>query len=913
MQLPPLHQLSLTWTKPEASFKRSRLQAAGLMLALPLALGILTAQSTTAQADSSKSWDCSVYPGPNTADLNAFLNTGCPDKLNWPKDPKPRMIGPVYDDKYYGVHGEDWGQVHYTQEVLDWMKAGRPDDKPLSDGTLIIKKQFGWKPGTTKPGEAAGWTVMYKQQAASYDGWLWGYIGEGTTKWDTLEAFTGYCVACHSVANNKELTFVAQRPLPPDEKEDWTGWKPEAFGTSKLGDAQGVASAHEEAQEDAPSARSLAAAKLQKPRSTPDPAFLDLFPQFAALDPSKVKTFPNQTNDHVPPSPHHSEDFVTSDICSGCHDANNLLANLRPNMMVELEGRNVNLSPYGEWSTSMMGLAGRDPIFHAQLESERRLHPELADVIDNTCSRCHGVMGKRQLEADSDGKELFTHDLFYKTGDSPEGRYGALARDGISCTTCHRIPQQDMAARSAFTGLFQVNDGKAIFGPYDDVAPYAMENGLGMTPKMGDHLNSSELCASCHVIKLPILKTDQKYTAEEFAQTQTGHEQTTYLEWVNSDFNAPDNPEKNQSCQSCHMTGVVTEFAPGSPDKPLKLSFKVANIQDSDYPEFANETDAKDREIKVREDYGRHTLAGANLFGQQLLQQFHEPLGINPDSPNISAYEDALPALELTARATKFQAQERSVRLAITNTETREGNLEVTTRVTSLVGHKLPSGVGFRRAFLTLEVLDKAGKPLWASGASNSLGVILDGQGQPLETEFSLTEWQPHHSVITRQDQVQIYEERHLNSADHLTTSFLALDQEVKDNRLLPKGWRGADSGRLTDEEYRAMKPCQRLSGSKDCQPLDDPAYHPGKGGWDELIYRIPLSEIPGAAKVQLSMNYQAIPPYYLRDRFEIGKGGPETARLHSFASHLTTEGTGIDNWKLRMADVTAPLELGSE
>ena len=30
----------------------------------------------------------------------------------------------------------------------------------------------------------------------------------------------------------------------------------------------------------------------------------------------------------------------------------------------------VNLSPYGEWRASPMGLAGRDPIFFAQLQSE---------------------------------------------------------------------------------------------------------------------------------------------------------------------------------------------------------------------------------------------------------------------------------------------------------------------------------------------------------------------------------------------------------------------------------------------------------------------------------------------------------------------------------------------------------------
>ena len=60
----------------------------------------------------------------------------------------------------------------------------------------------------------------------------------------------------------------------------------------------------------------------------------------------------------------------------------------------------INLSPYTEWRASMMGLAGRDPIFHGQLESEKSMRPSLTGFFDNTCYRCHGVMGQRQLEAD---------------------------------------------------------------------------------------------------------------------------------------------------------------------------------------------------------------------------------------------------------------------------------------------------------------------------------------------------------------------------------------------------------------------------------------------------------------------------------------------------------------------------------
>ena len=73
-------------------------------------------------------------------------------------------------------------------------------------------------------------------------------------------------------------------------------------------------------------------------------------------------------------------------------------------MILEPESANpVNVSPYGEWRWSPMGLAGRDPIFYAQLDSELAyLKDRKADqqAVINTCFRCHGVMGKRQLNID---------------------------------------------------------------------------------------------------------------------------------------------------------------------------------------------------------------------------------------------------------------------------------------------------------------------------------------------------------------------------------------------------------------------------------------------------------------------------------------------------------------------------------
>jgi hypothetical protein len=107
------------------------------------------------------------------------------------------------------------------------------------------------------------------------------------------------------------------------------------------------------------------------------------------------------------------------------------------------------------------GLAGRDPIFHAQLESEKRCWPSQTGFLDNTCYRCHGVMGQRQVELTSMNHfdiAWFTHCRTTRSDLSKgDAKYGALARDGISCDVCHRIAKEDLGKPSTFTGLFKVD------------------------------------------------------------------------------------------------------------------------------------------------------------------------------------------------------------------------------------------------------------------------------------------------------------------------------------------------------------------------------------------------------------------------------------------------------------------------
>ena len=126
---------------------------------------------------------------------------------------------------------------------------------------------------------------------------------------------------------------------------------------------------------------------------------------------------------------------------------------------------------------------------------------------------CHGVMGKRQLDDESQGGVGdFKLDFIQLTDRSdPNFKYGALARDGISCAVCHRVTPDNSSLpdflNNSTNGAFQVGRPDQIFGPYtnDQIVPYAMRNATGMKPLYNQYIKSSRLCGTCHTINLPVL------------------------------------------------------------------------------------------------------------------------------------------------------------------------------------------------------------------------------------------------------------------------------------------------------------------------------------------------------------------------------------------------------------------------
>jgi hypothetical protein len=816
------------------------------------------------------------FPEPDQAAVQAWLTGGC--YLDWPHDPEIRSSGPLVevdgqtedDSTHHRV------RIYYSPGVVAWLNAGRPATG-IPDGEAIVKEMYPTSDAGADADTLLGYSAILKYQDRSHDGWFWSIYFLNPGSMAPMGAFGySFCLTCHGSADNRELTFADLSHLEGslvEPQETITEPNQVRLTTSH---SQGWLDVDDEAV-------------LPVPLAAPDPDFVAQFPQLAQPAQPMALAFPSSGDDHLPVGPNGPDQFLTSGNCMGCHDASLLMDPQTPNMLVKGEnGTDVNVSPYGEWHASLMGLAGRDPVFHAQLESEKALRPSETAFLDDTCYRCHGVMGLRQLEIDQ-GRP-FQHDMVYAEPGTPNGKYGILARDGVSCTVCHHIAPEGLGTPETYTGHFNVGLATELYGPFTDVLPKPMQNALGITPRAGDQIRSAALCGSCHTVILPRLPTEEDPAATDpYANRRIpkGHEQSTYLEWRNSSYQnerEPVDASAAQTCQGCHMP---TTYA-GPDDAPL--AFRIANIEDASYPPVPNRLPDADLDLPVRRPYARHTLVGLNEVVMQMFQQQSDLLGVALRDPYVP--NDTMASLLLASQESRKLGR-RSANVALEAVRRRGGALEATVVVTNLAGHKLPSGVGFRRAYLDFQVLDAAGKVLWASGRTSPLGVILGPDDAPLVTEFSpdRTEIQPHHDLITSQDQVQVYEDRYLDSDGHLTTSFIGLAEEVKDNRLLPRGW----STTAPDTDF--LQP-SGING--------DPRYADGSGT-DAVQYRIPLTEVPGAARITVGLYYQSIPPYYLNERFDTASG-PETTRLYYIASHLNLADTAVAGWRMQLAEASARL-----
>ena len=885
-------------------------------------------------------------PLPSTLPLDAyekklynFLDKRAYRGLGWCVDKGVRDTGPYIDGRYYGTHPAV--RIFYSPKMMDWLvNGGRDQGRPAPDGAIIVKEMYdppaiqwqglddaGLEKKLKEMDTPLQWTVMVKDSKGSFDGWFWSgpnNKGDGNIPLDHPgqypfdipdSDFGAYCIRCHASAED-DHTFSALANI-----EGFPG-EPLIFRVDDSWRPTPSNNAQAKAEEDDTDHERLAGTTMrdEKPLiAEANPLFLDTFTAISRVPFEDVEKLPPETLDRVV-SPHGGpEDYLSSDQCLSCHSGFTPNATYGPVMVLANPdtGFEMNVSPYGEWRWSPMGLAGRDPVFYAQLEGElayiETIEPpakreQVRKTVVNLCLSCHGAMGKRQYDIDHPDDPNFRFEYMFATPKhNPKlAKYGGLGRDGISCAVCHHIQEPEDTSLEYFltqntTGHFENGPADELYGPFEQVAVTPMEHGLGITPKYNEYIKSSRLCGSCHVIDIPVVDSPEPDVSHI--------EQATYVEWLNSEFQneyAPLSAEA-QSCQDCHMPGGYHHN--GIDEEPIRT--RIATVQDTTYPQVEGLAPHKDLDIQYREEgFVRHELVGLNVFLLEMFNQFNDILGVRKQDFMTGLDTDLPNAIDNMA----LQARSASADLDLAVTiKDRELQAEVT--VLNKAGHRFPSGVGFRRLFLQVKVYEHVGgrnRLVWGSGLTNEIGVIVDLDGRPLPTEFFETgpdgqqQYQPHHQLIESDKQVQIYEELTKDAAGNFTTSFIRRDTEIKDNRLLPKGWRkqGPPNSGLDKPTLKKYLEATWPKG----RATHDPDYANGSGS-DSVKYRfrIPEGIDPKNLRVEAGLYNQSLPPYYLNMRFNDSPNGAQTKRLFYMTSNLNLKDSPAKGWKLPIAIKTYP------
>ena len=493
--------------------------------------------------------------------------------------------------------------------------------------------------------------------------------------------------------------------------------------------------------------------------------------------------------------------FFTSTACALCHSNNTAATAMRD----ELDRP---IAPFNLWQGTMMANASRDPFWRAVVTAEAAQTPSQKAAIEAKCMRCHAPMASEAAHVDAAEPSL--RDL------KNELSLTQLAGDGVSCSVCHQIQPANLGTEESFNGGFVIGSERRIFGPHRNPATGPMQAHVNYTPTFADHVTQSKLCATCHTLGTTPLLADGSVV-------EGGHfqEQATYLEWQNSRFNNEDGAD-GQTCQGCHM--------PLTSEDGVVVNTRIARSPPGG-----------DFNINPREPFGRHAFTGANTFMPGILKA--ERATLNPQ-----ATDDAFDA---TIALAKHRLEVLTASVDVKDVSVADDTAAFKVTVLSEVGHKLPTGFPSRRAWLQVIVRDKNGAVIFSSGTTNGEGRIVDDLGDVLDIEKTGGPTEPHHDVVRRSDEVQIYESVMQDGDGARTGSVLRAVSHAKDNRILPGGY---------SPEHDTHARIAAIGVA------DDDSFVAGQ---DTVSYRVPLRG-KQPATVEVAFVYQSVSARFARDLFQV-------------------------------------------
>lgn len=425
--------------------------------------------------------------------------------------------------------------------------------------------------------------------------------------------------------------------------------------------------------------------------------------------------------------------FAGSGTCASCH-----------NNLKDINKKNVGIIK--DEVGSMMGNAFVDPLWRAKVRSEVARNPHLTEVIVKKCTTCHAPMASVEMASDKKKIELFTKTPL--AVDNPKSDYAEMAKEGISCTLCHQIKDTpDLGTLKSFSGHFTIDkydkpEERPSYGPFKDVNVEVMVNAVQYTPVYGAHMETSNVCGTCHNLLTPYVDAKGNVLSKEDNEFP---EQMALTEWRLGSFSTEGAARPGatpKTCQECHM--------------PPTTGVKISSLP---------------AKLPVRDKFFQHTFFSGNLLLLDILSNNADALEIDPKplKAQIEANQDYL------ASAVEVQLVEPSL---------KDGVLDARVKVVNKTGHKLPTGIPFRRIVVHFTVTDENGNVVFESGKINSnrsvSGCEMDGDNAGFEA---------HYDLITKPDQVQIYEAVMGDSDGKQTFTLLRALKYLKDNRIVPQGF----------------------------------------------------------------------------------------------------------------------------
>lgn len=247
-----------------------------------------------------------------------------------------------------------------------------------------------------------------------------------------------------------------------------------------------------------------------------------------------------------------------------------------------------------------------------------------------------------------------------------------------------------------------------------------------------------------------------------------------------------------------------------------------------------------------KEHFSQHHFVGGNVFMLNVLQNNVGELGITASTE----------AIEATKQRTIKQLRTETASVRIVGLKRRGNRLVATVRVENKTGHKFPTGIPIRAAWLHLKVTDAAGTTVFESGRLQDDGLIVGNKNDQEPRDY-----ERHHRVISDPDDVQVYETVMIDTDDRVTYTLLRAARYIKDNRLLPKGFDKATAvediavyGQAnTDEDF--------------------------SGGSDLVTYEVNTAGYQGPFTVWAELLYRSVTPAFVAD-MEIDSGLPEVRRF---------------------------------